>query len=241
MSENLIFNWLEKNNKDGVIPVESFEEFLKSRNRDYDQTVQCYTRLGVLSQPGDGFLHYRGRPTTLPRIEVMWGETRRLGEYEFVKRGATISRDFFLDENPIQAMRGLQDNLRAFQRAAPIDLEIVKLEADSPEKVFECSTIEIKSKNGMPLATMQTASERIVIVPSITVKADLLVFKNFLIPKVLEPIKEKCCGTYALEVDDEGYVREISFRGKLNETQFRDLSGAVRWTLERASEKTREP
>jgi hypothetical protein len=51
--------------------------------------------------------------------------------------------------------------------------------------VTEPSVIDIKSKTGTLLAIAETTSESIMIEPSVTVKADLPVFTNFLIPRLL--------------------------------------------------------
>ena len=108
--------------------------------------------------------------------------------------------------------------------------------------VPEPSTFEIRGKDGSQLAIAETTSEGVTIEPTVTVKADLSVFKSFLIQRVLIPLTEKHGGKYRLDADSEGYLTEISLEGlKLDEKLIKELTGAVRWTLERAVEKTGEP
>ena len=103
----------------------------------------------------------------------------------------------------------------------------------------EPSTFEIRGKDGSQLAIAESTLEGVTIEPTVTVKADLPVFKSFLIQRVLIPLTEKHGGKYRLDADSEGYLTEISLEGlKLDEKLIKELTGAVRWTLERAVEKT---
>jgi len=103
----------------------------------------------------------------------------------------------------------------------------------------EPSTFEIRGKDGSQLAIAESTPEGVTIEPTVTVKADLPVFKSFLIQRVLIPLTEKHGGKYRLDADNEGYLTEISLEGlKLDEKLIKELTGAVRWTLERAVEKT---
>ena len=103
----------------------------------------------------------------------------------------------------------------------------------------EPSTFEIRGKDGSQLAIAESTLEGVTIEPTVTVKADLPVFKSFLIQRVLIPLTEKHGGKYRLDADSEGCLTEISLEGlKLDEKLIKELTGAVRWTLERAVEKT---
>jgi len=78
--------------------------------------------------------------------------------------------------------------------------------------------------------------------PSVTVKADLPVFTNFLTPRLLRPLTEKHGGNYRVDADNQGILTSISLTGsKLDEAKVKELLNAVRWALERASEKTGGP
>ena len=106
----------------------------------------------------------------------------------------------------------------------------------------EPSTFEIRGKDGSQLAIAETTLEGVTIEPTVTVKADLPVFKSFLIQRVLIPLTEKHGGKYRLDADSEGCLTEISLEGlKLDEKLIKELTGAVRWSLERAVEKTGGP
>jgi len=103
----------------------------------------------------------------------------------------------------------------------------------------EPSVVEIKSKTGVLLAIAETTPESIIVEPSVEVKADLPLFKSFLIPRVLAPLCEKHGGSYRVDADSSSVLTEISLTGsKLDETRIKELLNAIRWTLERASEKT---
>ena len=105
--------------------------------------------------------------------------------------------------------------------------------------VPEPSAIEIRGRDGSQLAIAESTPEGVTIEPTVTVKADLPVFKSFLIQRVLIPLTEKHGGKYRLDADSEGCLTEISLEGlKLDEKLIKELTGAVRWTLERAIEKT---
>jgi len=106
----------------------------------------------------------------------------------------------------------------------------------------EPSAIEIKSKTGILLAIAEVMPESVVVEPSIEVRADLPLFQNFLIPRVLKPLTEKHGGQYRVDADSQGFLTEISLREtKLDETRVKELLNAIRWTLERAVEKTGGP
>ena len=108
----------------------------------------------------------------------------------------------------------------------------------SPE-VVEPSIMEIKSKTGILLAIAETTADSIIVEPSVEVRADIPLFKSFLIPRVLAPLCEKHGGSYRVDADSSGVLTEISLTGsKLDETRIKELLNAIRWTLERASEKT---
>jgi len=104
--------------------------------------------------------------------------------------------------------------------------------------VPEPSVVEIKSKTGTLLAIAEATPESVVVEPSIEVRADLPLFQNFLIPRVLAPIKEKHGGQYRVDADSQGILTSISLTdSKLDEAKVKELLNAVRWTLERAVEK----
>ena len=101
----------------------------------------------------------------------------------------------------------------------------------------EPSTFEIRGRDGSQLAIAETTPEGVAIEPTVTMKADLPVFKNFLLPRVLKPICEKYGGSYRIDADSQGFLTEISLRNaKLDEKQLKELTGAIRWTLERGVE-----
>jgi len=103
----------------------------------------------------------------------------------------------------------------------------------------EPSVFEIKSKTGILLAIAEVTPESIVVEPSIEVRADLPLFQNFLIPRVLKPLTDKHGGSYRVDADSSGILTEISLTGsKLDEAKVKELLNAIRWTLERASEKS---
>ena len=103
----------------------------------------------------------------------------------------------------------------------------------------EPSVVEIKSKTGILLAIAETTPESIIVEPSVEVRADIPLFQNFLIPRVLKPLTEKHGGSYRVDADSSSVLTEISLTGsKLDETRIKELLNAIRWTLERASEKT---
>jgi len=105
--------------------------------------------------------------------------------------------------------------------------------------VPEPSIVEIKSKTGILLAIAETNPESIIVQPSVEVKADLPVFRSFLIQRILVPICEKHGGKYSLDADSQGILTEISLQDtKLDETRIKEFLNAVRWCLERGSEKT---
>jgi len=102
----------------------------------------------------------------------------------------------------------------------------------------EPSTFEIRGKDGSQLAIAESTPKGVTIEPTVSVKADLPVFKSFLVQRVLIPLTEKHGGKYRLDADSEGCLTEISLEGlKLDEKLIKELTGAVRWTLERAVEK----
>jgi len=101
------------------------------------------------------------------------------------------------------------------------------------------TVIEIKSKDGRQLAIAQITPESVVVEPCVDVRADLTPFTNFSIPKVLIPIREKHGGAYRVDADNQSILTSISLQGsKLDGSRIKELIGAVRWTLERAVEKT---
>lgn len=103
----------------------------------------------------------------------------------------------------------------------------------------EPSVVEVKSKTGILLAIAETTPESIIVEPSVEVRADLPLFQSFLIPRVLKPLTEKHGGQHRVDADSQGFLTEISLREtKLDETRIKELLNAVRWCLERASEKS---
>ncbi len=75
------------------------------------------------------------------------------------------------------------------------------------------------------------------IVPERPVDADAAPIQGFLVPRVLDGMKEKHAGLdYRLDVDRDGMLRAILIRGKLDEAQVKDLISASKWTFTRAME-----
>jgi len=80
------------------------------------------------------------------------------------------------------------------------------------------------------------------IVPEKSVPADSAPIQGFLIPRVLDAMKEKHAGfEYRLDVDQDGILQAILIRGKLDDSQVKDLGNAARWAFQRAQEKQAGP
>jgi len=108
-------------------------------------------------------------------------------------------------------------------------------ELEQPPKV---ETIEVKSKTGILLGIAEATVDSFIVEPCVEVRVDQRPFQGFLIPRILAPIKEKYGAAYRVDVDNAGFLTQISLTGlKLDETRVKELVKAVAWTLERASEK----
>ena len=80
------------------------------------------------------------------------------------------------------------------------------------------------------------------IVPEHPIPVDAGPVQGFLIPRVLDAMKTKHEGfDYRLNVDQEGMLQAILIRGKLDESQVKDLASGAKWTFMRALEKQAGP
>jgi len=80
------------------------------------------------------------------------------------------------------------------------------------------------------------------IVPERTVPADSAPVHGFLVPRVLDAIRAKYPHVeYRLDVDGQGMLGAILIRGKLEDTQIKELANAARWAFMRAMEENAQP
>jgi len=80
------------------------------------------------------------------------------------------------------------------------------------------------------------------IVPEHPIPVDAGPVQGFLIPRVLDAMKEKHPGFgYRLDVDRDGMLQAILIRGRLDEAQIKELGAAAKWTFMRALEKQPQP
>lgn len=97
---------------------------------------------------------------------------------------------------------------------------------------------QITDKAGRLLARVFESTDKLTIMPleTLQVKADDPAVQRFLIPKVLERLKEKKELNYAFEAD-YGFLKVIRVEGKLSSEDKAGLRRAVAWTLEKASSR----
>ena len=161
VTDREILEWLIHNVKGNMVPAQDFEKFLTSIGLDYDTTVQNFANNGVCYQGTDGFLHLRGLPITKPRIHISIGETTQTEPYNFVKRSASIERDIALTENPVEALKGLQNLLQIFIESTPIKSAKVPLLPDQRQITSKPSTQQEQKKEDSqkPALTNEELSE----------------------------------------------------------------------------------
>ena len=76
------------------------------------------------------------------------------------------------------------------------------------------------------------------IVPEKPVSVDSPPIQGFLIPRVLDALKEKHADfDYRLDLNQDGMLRAILIRGRLDEAQLKELGNAARWAFMRTQEK----
>jgi len=75
------------------------------------------------------------------------------------------------------------------------------------------------------------------IVPERPVPADAAPIRSFLVPKVLDAMKAKHPHVeYRLDIDENDMLRSIVIRGKLEDSQVKELASASKWAFQRATE-----
>ena len=119
VTDREILEWLIHNVRGNMVPAQDFEKFLTSIGLDYENTIENFSNNGIIYKGSDGYLHLRALPVTKPRIHLSIGETTQTEPYNFVKRAATIERDIALTENPVEALKGLQNLLKTFMESTP--------------------------------------------------------------------------------------------------------------------------
>jgi len=176
------------------------------------------------------------------RVSVLRSLTRKKGEdYEKVVFGADVNlpsgmtlEQAFEDLNRTVTMalqKATEQRERGFEPTQPMPVAAPKPPTPKVE------TIEIKSKSGTLLGIAEATADSFIVEPSVEVKAEQRPFQGFLIPRVLKPISEKYGGSYRIDADSQGFLTEISLRNtKLDEKHIRELTNAVRWSLERGVE-----
>jgi hypothetical protein len=76
------------------------------------------------------------------------------------------------------------------------------------------------------------------VVPEKPIPLDSPPVQSFLIPRVLDAMKEKYADfDYRLDLDQDGMLRAILIRGRLGEAQLKELGNAARWAFQRAQDK----
>jgi hypothetical protein len=74
------------------------------------------------------------------------------------------------------------------------------------------------------------------------IPADCAPIRNFLIPRLLDAMKAKHPGfDYRLDIDQNGLLKAILIRGRLEDPQVKELSNAARWTFIHGMEKQAQP
>lgn len=75
------------------------------------------------------------------------------------------------------------------------------------------------------------------IVPEKPINVDSAPIQGFLLPRVLDAMKEKHAGfDYRLHIDQDRMLQAILIRGRLDDTQVKELASASRWAFLRAME-----
>jgi hypothetical protein len=110
-------------------------------------------------------------------------------------------------------------------------------------EITETGTVEhITDKTGGLLARIfESDRGEITILPveSLEIKAADPAVKRFLIPRVLEKLKEKHGANYKIETY-QNLLKAIKITG-LNQEQLKELKSPLAWTLEKASERKKTP
>ena len=76
------------------------------------------------------------------------------------------------------------------------------------------------------------------IVPEKCIPPDSPPVQSFLIPRILDAMKEKYADfDYRLDLNQDGMLRAILIRGRLGEAQLKELGNAARWAFQRAQDK----
>jgi len=166
-----------------------------------------------------------------------------IAAFEVPKHKSLLYKMFLTKETLLKAVEeAIEKNanvisIRQVSTEEAVDAKKTETKPTPSSVAPEPSTFEIRGKDGSQLAIGQSTSESITVEPTVTLKADLPVFKNFLVPRVLKPISEKYGGSYRLVADSQGFLTEISLRDtKLDEKQVKELTSATRWALERGVE-----
>jgi len=94
-------------------------------------------------------------------------------------------------------------------------------------------------KGSRLLARVVEESNRLTILPvqTLQIKVDVQPIKNFLEPRILQPLKQKHGINYRLEAK-EGFLYAIVLEGQVDAKMKDELTAPVLWALEKASEKT---
>jgi len=95
----------------------------------------------------------------------------------------------------------------------------------------------IQGTRSVGMVNVLADSSEASIVPEKPIPADSAPIKNFLISRVLDAIVAKHPDVgYRADVDENGMLRAVLIRGKLDEAQLKDLVSASKWTFTRVME-----
>lgn len=139
----------------------------------------------------------------------------------------------------LDAVKTLRDGL--FKISEELNVIVTQLNAvieqKSPAK--QKATELLMDKSGRKyLADITVLDDVVTVDPveALRIKAEDPAIRNFLLPSILDRLKEKVGVEYHIETCGE-LVRRIAME-KLPEGEWEKVKGAVRWAFEKASERT---
>jgi len=104
------------------------------------------------------------------------------------------------------------------------------------------TVIDITNRNGHVYGRIIQKPNELVAVPAenITIGRDDPAVQRFLVPKILEAVKQKYGVNYVIEADN-GKIKAFRIVGALDQKTVEELKSPLAWAFEKASARTKTP